>query len=115
MNQKRKNAVSSCLAGCALLCASTAHAGYVTTGWVANLQVQMDNGVTYLTGFTTSGSCQYNRLELRDTGDYFGSVENGKRMYALILAARLSDRSINLGYNDTDGPNCRVAEVWINW
>jgi hypothetical protein len=36
-------------------------------------------------------------------------------MYALILFARAQDKRIRLGYNDTDGPECRVAEVWIEW
>lgn len=72
--------------------------------------------MTFFTGgFTTSGNCLYDRLELRDSGDYFGSVENGRRMYALILSARMQDKRIKLGYNDTDGPGCRVAEVWIDW
>lgn len=99
----------------ALLAAAPANATYQTTGYVTDLGIDMDNGVTYFRGFTTIGNCAYNRLELRDTGDYFGSVENARRMYALILSARLSGKAINLGYNDTDGPNCRVAEVWINW
>lgn len=90
-------------------------AAYVTTGYREDLQIDMDNGVTYFRGFTTSGNCAYNRLELRETGDYFSAVENARRMYALILSARLSGKAIQLGYNDTDGPNCRVAEVWVQW
>jgi len=74
----------------------------------------MDNGKTYFTGdFTSTCNCLYDRLELRDTVEYFGSVENARRMYALILSARAQD--IRLGYNDTDGPECKVAEVWIEW
>lgn len=92
-----------------------ASAAYVSTPWMTDLDTQMDNGVTYFSGFTTSGSCQYNRLELRDTGDYSNSVENGRRMYALILSARMSGLPIRLGYNDGDGPNCRIAEVWVDW
>ena len=92
-----------------------AHAAYVSTGFLTDLQISMDNGVTYFSGFTTSGNCQYDRLELRDTGDYANSVENGRRMYALILAARMTGKAIRLGYNDTDGPSCRIAEVWIQW
>lgn len=102
-----------CVAG--YLSVFPAHATYQTTGYVTDLEIDMDNGVTYFRGFTTLGNCTYNRLELRDTGDYFGSVENGRRIYALILSARLSGKAVNLGYNDTDGPNCRVAEVWIQW
>ena len=115
MKPDRNSAMASCVAACAAFATQAAHAGYVTTGWLDNLQIHMDNGVTYLSGFTASGNCSYNRLELRDTGDYFGSAENGRRIYSLLLAARLSDKRINLGYNDTDGPNCRVAEVWIDW
>ena len=63
----------------AMLCAPAAFAAYVTTGMQQNLDIFMDNGVTYFRGdFTTSGNCLYNRLELRDTGDYTGSVENGR-------------------------------------
>lgn len=99
-----------------LLGVSPAFAGYSSTGFVQDLEIFMDNGVTYFIGsFATGGNCLYNRLELRDTGDYTGSAENGRRMYALILSARLSGKAIRLGYNDTDGPNCRLAEVWVQW
>jgi hypothetical protein len=101
------------LASCVF--STPAKAAYVTTGWLYDLQIDMDNGVTYFRGFTTSGNCQHNRLELRDSGDYFSSVENGRRMYAAILAARLAGKAISLGYNDTDGPDCRIAEVWVDW
>jgi hypothetical protein len=100
----------------AVLCTPAAFAAYVTTGMQQNLEIFMDNGVTYFRGdFATSGNCLYNRLELRDTGDYTGSVENGRRMYALVLAARMAGKAVQLGYNDTDGPNCRIAEVWVQW
>ena len=98
-----------------LLAATNAQAGYLTTGYVTNLEISIDNGITYFSGLVTSGNCLYDRLELRDTGDYFNSVENAKRIYALVLAARLADKPIKLGYNDTDGLTCRVAEVWIQW
>jgi hypothetical protein len=112
----RKIASTSVLTAAVLSLSPTAFAAYVTTGFVDDLDIRMDNGYTFFTGnFTTSGNCQYDRLEIRDTGDYFGSVENGRRMYALILAARLAGRPIKLGYNDTDGPECRVAEVWVQW
>ena len=90
-------------------------AAYVTTGFVQDPQIFMDNGVTFVSGFTTSGNCLYDRLELRDTGDYFNSAENARRMYALILSARMAGKAVKSGYNDTDGPGCRVAEVWIQW
>jgi hypothetical protein len=98
-----------------LLPMPSAFAAYLTTGFVQDIDIYMDNGVTYFGGFTTTGSCLYNRLELRDTGDYSSSVENGRRMYALILSARLAGKAVRLGYNDTDGPACRIAEVWVQW
>ena len=105
---------SLAIAACAA--ATPAQAAYVTTGWLSALQITMDNGLTFFSGgFTTTGNCLYDRLEIRDSGDYFGSAENGKRMYALILSARMQDKRIRLGYNDTDGAGCRVAEVWIEW
>lgn len=104
------------LATAAALTASPfAHATYVNTGWVTNLDISMDNGVTYFSGFTTSGGCLYNRLELRETGDYYSNVENGRRMYALILSAQLAGRLVRLGYNDSDGPNCRISSVVVQW
>ena len=92
-----------------------AFAAYSSTGYLQDLDIYMDNGVTYFSGFTTSGNCQFNRLELRDTGDYYTSVENGRRMYALILSARLAGKAVKLGYNDTDGPACRISSVVIQW
>jgi hypothetical protein len=88
---------------------------YQQTGYLSPINILMDNGVTYFAGFTTTGNCANNRLMLSETGDYFGAVENGRRMYALIVAAQLAGKAISLGYNDTDGPNCRLAEVYIQW
>lgn len=89
---------------------------YQSTGFTT-LYISADNGVTYFypTGYTTLGTCQYNRLELRETGDYYGDVENGRRMYAMILVAQLTGKLIELGYNDGDGPACRVASVQVQW
>jgi hypothetical protein len=62
-----------------------------------------------------SGQCANNRLELRETGDYFGNVENGRRIYALVLSAKMQGATVTFGYNDTDGPNCRVSGVRVSW
>lgn len=110
-----RRTINVLLISAALLANSPANAAYVTTGYVSDLDISMDNGKTYFRGFPVSGNCLYERLELRDTGDYFGSVENAKRMYVAILSARLTGKRIRLGYNDTDGPECRVAEVWVEW
>ncbi len=94
----------------------SAHATYVNTGFLTSLEITMDNGKTYFAGgFTTTGNCLYDRLELRDTGDLSSSAVNGQRMYALILAARSAGRPIKLGYENTDGPGCRIAQVWVQW
>ena len=93
-----------------------ADAAYVRTAYLTNLSVYSDNGKTYFEGgFTTQGNCLYNRLDLRETGDFYNNLENSKRMYALILAARFAGKAISLGYLDTDGPECRLAEVFIQW
>src|SRR5690349_8681741 len=80
-----------------------AQATYQRTDYLSPINIFMDNGVTYFNGFTTTGTCAYNRLMLNDTGDYYGSIENGRRMYALIVAAQLAGKAISLGYNDGDG------------
>ena len=75
---------------------------YAQTPYV-DLVIRMDNGRTYFEGpFTLGGNCANNRLELNDGGDKFGSVENGRRMMALILAARTTGLKVSLGYDDTD-------------
>jgi hypothetical protein len=91
-------------------------ATYQNTGFTT-INIWADNGVTYFSasGATIGGNCQYNRLELRETGDYYGNPENGRRMYAMILAAQLEGKLINLGYNDTDGPACRIVNVQVQW
>lgn len=91
-------------------------ATYQQTGF-ATISMWADNGVTYFTasGATIGGNCLYNRLELRETGDYYGNPENGRRIYAMILAAQLEGKLINLGYSDTDGPACRIVNVQVQW
>lgn len=112
----RLQTVTTVLAA-ALLVSQIAWAGnYQSTGFTT-LNITADNGVTYFypAGVTIVGTCQYNRLELRETGDYYGNVENGRRMYAMILAAQLTGKLIELGYNDGDGPACRIASVQVQW
>jgi|SRR5882724_4087183 len=89
--------------------------GYLATPYLTSIDIWADNGVTYFAGFTTSTNCAYSRLELRETGDYYGNVENGRRIYATILAAKITGLAFSLGYNDGDGPACRVASVHVQW
>jgi hypothetical protein len=99
----------------ALVCGPV-FAGYQSTPFTT-VNIIADNGVTYFypAGYTTLNGCLYNRLELRETGDYYGNVENGRRIYAMILAAQLSGKLISLGYNDTDGPGCRISGAQVQW
>jgi hypothetical protein len=98
-----------------LLAPAVTLAAWQSSGPIPSLSIYSDNGVTHFSGFTTTGNCAYNRLELRETGDYFGNVENGRRIFALVLAAQLEGRLVSLGYNDTDGPGCRVSSVTVQW
>jgi hypothetical protein len=108
-----KPAISLSVVMCASMMqlALPAHSAWSTTGFT-EVNIRMDNGVTYFypampngsLSFPLSGNCQYSRLELRDTGDRFNSVENGKRMMSLILGARLAGKRVDLGYDDADGP-----------
>ena len=91
-----------------------AHADWVSTEYT-DVDIRMDNGKTYFYGFTTSGTCLHNRLELRETGDYWDQLENSRRIMSLILAARMSGKKVSLGYNDQDGPGCRIAQVSVQW
>ena len=100
-----------------LLCVcEPAFAAFQSTPFTT-IDIEADNGVTYFYpwGYTTVGNCLYNRLELRETGDFYGDVENGRRIYAMILSAQIAGKPISLGYNDTDGPGCRIAKVQVQW
>jgi len=97
-------------------------AGWGSTGWVESDEVviHMDTGKTFFTitaEVTTLNSaiCEHSRLELRDTGDYYNSTENAARMFSLILTAKTLGKRIKLGYNDGDGPQCRVAQAQVDW
>jgi len=112
----RFQTVGKVFAASLMVCSSAWAGNYQSTGFTT-LNIVADNGVTYFypAGFTSLGTCLYNRLELRETGDYYGNVENGRRMYAMILAAQLTGKLIELGYNDGDGPGCRISGVQIQW
>lgn len=99
----------------ALTC-SSAQAAYQLTAFTT-MNIVSDNGVTYFypAGATIVGTRLYNRLELRETADYYNNVENGRRMFAIILTAQLSGKLITIGYDDQDGPACRLAEVEVQW
>lgn len=102
-----------------LLVSPPSQAAYASTGYV-RFDIRMDNGVTYLypvlpNNATLGPNCTYNRLELRETGDRFNAVENGKRMYALLLTAKAQGLRVNFGYDDADGPACRVAQLYVEW
>ena len=111
----RKSKSVAILAAGLWFISSGAWANYQATDYLTTIDVYSDNGVTYFSGFTTVPTCSNNRLELRETGDYFGNVENGRRIYAAILAAKISGRPFSLGYNDSDGPYCRVSSVHVQW
>ncbi|MFL6604612.1 MAG: hypothetical protein ACJ8R9_25205 [Steroidobacteraceae bacterium] len=71
--------------------------------------------MTYVSGFTTVGNCSNNRLEIRESGDYYGNLENNKRLFALVLTAQATGKPMQLIYNDTDGPGCRLEGVLVQW
>jgi len=105
-----------------LAAAPAANAAWAATGFV-KFDIRMDNGMTYLypalpngsLTYPLDGTCQYHRLEIRDSGDRFNSVENGKRMTALLLAAKTQGLRVNFGYDDQDGPTCRIAQLNVEW
>jgi hypothetical protein len=116
----KSKSIASFIGGLMLLAVcQAAHATYLSTGWV-RFDIRMDNGVTYLyptmpNGVTFSPNCAYGRLELRETGDRFNAPENGKRMYALALTAKAQGLRVNFGYDDADGPSCRLAQLSVEW
>lgn len=121
MKPKNKNLLVAAAVIVSALSSTNVFGAWVSTGFTA-VNIRMDNGVTYFypdnngsLSYPLGGNCMYNRLELRDTGDRFNSVENGKRIMALILSARMSGKLVSLGYDDTDGPACRVAQVIVQW
>jgi hypothetical protein len=106
----------------AIVVSPNAEAAWASTGFV-RFDVRMDNGMTYIypklpngsLGWALGGNCQYSRLELRESGDRFNAPENGKRMYALLLTAKAQGLRVDLGYDDTDGPTCRLAQLFVEW
>jgi len=117
---RHKWILASALAIAAL--SSTAHAAWAATGFV-KFDIRMDNGVTYLypalpngsLSYPLGGNCQWNRLVIDNAGDNWGSVENGKRMYAMLLTARAQGLRVDFGYDDTSGPHCRLAQLFVEW
>lgn len=107
-----------------LLCGLASQSGfggtYQSTGWV-RFDIRMDNGRTYFYPFNGDGSymdltpCAYSRLELSDSGDAFGSVENARRIMGMALAAKSMGLRVVLGYNTEQAPACRIAELQVEW
>lgn len=101
---------------------SVAQAAWVSTGFV-DFDIRMDNGVTFFypalpngsQSWPLGGNCLYSRLEINNAGDKFGSVDNAKRMMALLLTAKTSGLKANFGYDDAEGPSCRLAQVFVQW
>lgn len=110
--------IASAFAALFVLSVDEAQAAWASTEFF-DVDIYMDNGKTYFRSAEGSlvlgGNCLHNRLELRETGDRFEAVENGRRIMALILAAKLAGKRVSLGYDDTDGPTCRVAQVRVEW
>lgn len=102
------------------LATQPALAAYQFTGWV-RFDIQMDNGRTYFYPMNADGSnmelspCLYSRIELNDTGDSFGSLENGRRMMAMALAAKSMGLRVRFGFDTAQAPACRVAELQVEW
>ena len=103
----------------AALVSPASQAGWANTGFV-KFDIKLDNGRTYFIPVLAPGNnlgptCAYGRLELRDTGDYFNSVENARRMMATLLTAKSQGLRVNFGFEDQDGPACRVSGIQVEW
>jgi hypothetical protein len=103
-----------------MLFSHAAHAAYQLTGWVG-FDVRMDNGRTYFYPLNADGSamslspCLYSRVELNDSGDSFGSAENGRRIMSMALTAKALGLRAIIGYDTSQAPACRVAEFQVEW
>jgi hypothetical protein len=91
-----------------------AQAARADTGWV-KFDMRRDKGTTYVYPRLSNGSwshvfagnCQFNGLVLTDA--------EGKHLYDMLLTAQEQGLRVNLGYDDTDGPVCRLAHLHIEW
>ncbi len=91
------------------------NADWKNTGYLnaEEILIHIDNGKTYFRNLPIGPACEHGRLELREEGGYYSNPENAKRMFSLILFAKAQGHRIRLGYNDSDGPACRLSQVYI--
>ena|SRR5688572_24847541 len=83
----------------------------VDTGWVT-FEMRTDQGNTYVyprhadgsLSYAFSGNCQFNALVLADTS-----------FHDMLLTAKEQKLRVSLGYDDTEGPLCRLAYVKLEW
>jgi hypothetical protein len=102
----------SVLALLVVVLAPAAHAARVETGWV-EFELRMDQGRTYVYPRVSSnapsrifaGNCQFNALVLA------GNAE----LHAMLLTAQEQRLRVSLGYDDRDGPLCRLSHLYIEW
>jgi len=81
-----------------------------------NWDISGDNGVIYFRGLgVLAGNCAYSRLEIRETGLYYGKPNVAKMYLSTLLLAKLTGRPFRLLYNKTDGPSCRVSGFQVDW
>jgi hypothetical protein len=88
-----------------------------TSGSAGNLLVQESFGAfgqRRSSNWTAAGPSVFPTV-MPEAGDYYGNVENGRRMFAMILSAQLTGKLISLVYSDQDGPACRIASVKVQW
>src|SRR5262245_14081784 len=90
-----------------------AQAARVDTGWV-KFHLRTDQGNTYVyprqsdgtLSYVLGGNCQFNGLLLTGTGD---------PLYGMLQTAKEQGLRVSLEYDDTGGPVCRVAHIYIEW
>jgi len=111
MNQSKTIAATLSLALIGLVPA--AQAAQVETGWV-KFQIRTDRGNTYVypmqsdgsLSYVFAGNCQFNGLVVSGSDDL---------LHGSLLTAKEQALRISLVYDDSDGPVCRLAYMYIEW
>ena len=92
-----------------LLASPNAQAALITLCPTTGYVLRIDNGVVYFINQYIASPCLYQRVEIRDTAPYSAVYAN--RMYAALLAAKISGASISVVYDDSTAPNCVLSTL----
>lgn len=100
------------LALCILLIASNSFASIFWTATLQNWTIYVNNSVVYVSASNMPSNCSYQRAQINTSADFPYSQQNNKDLYAYILSASITGKSLSVVVDDIGTCSIYGANAW---